>query len=815
MRRVLAVILSFMTLAAAGQDSARGAPISDKSSAGTGNTYAIIIGISGYKNLRSLQYADKDAEAFDHFLRSKAGGSVQADHIETFLNSSAVRANVGDAISDFVRKVKAGDRLYFFFAGHGDMEDLTQVENGLLLLYNSPNGNYFGMNDDVLEILELKRYLSPLTERGVEVCFIVDACHAGNLKGTLQGEVQTATALAASWGKEYKILSCQPSQLSYEGKEYGGGRGLFSLELEEGLRGLADRNNDGTVTLFELQQFLTDKVYSLSDERQIPMVIGDLSRPIATVDPADLAALKKQLAQNYPTLALTTTKGGSEPDSLDPIRRRLHRSFEENITARKLISPADTNAIADYRAFERLAPEHPMVKNMRRELAVALNENFNAIVDPLLKGQTSYSTRDTCHRVAVELDSCLHLLGEKHYMYTNIKARKLFMNAMALTWAINDNEYNIYLKPRVDSSIAFLEESERLEPNAAYTPQQLGKLYFYLDEFEKADRQFQLYIDLRPGDYYARYSLAFLYSKLRQYDKAEPYLEGLVRQYPQQEGPWVLLSDVYFLDNKRAQALACARQFAATDSLRYRGLYQVGFYYTRIRKVDSAAFYYAMARDTSNRALCNNIDNNIALGYMLTGNFDSAEFYFGKLLAADTTFAFSNFNLGTIEGLKGRYRRAGALFFRSLNYSANYLTGVIPNMEVYFNKKYDVLDSAAYVEFKNRSFEFNMQYISAVSILYCYLRDPQLFTMTDKIDLIFSFLKNYHEYDPWTYYHLACCKALQKDTAGALYNLRQSLTLGFGNYFLLTSDHDLALVRETAEFHALLRQFFPDKVKRR
>src|SRR5690606_35319308 len=102
----------------------------------------------------------------------------------------------GDAISILARKAKAGDRIYFFFAGHGDMEDLTQSENGLLLLYNSPNGNYFGMNDDVLEILDFKRYLSPLAQRGIEMIFIVDACHAGNLKGGVEGVNQTASALA-------------------------------------------------------------------------------------------------------------------------------------------------------------------------------------------------------------------------------------------------------------------------------------------------------------------------------------------------------------------------------------------------------------------------------------------------------------------------------------------------------------------------------------------------------------------------------------------------------------------------------------------
>jgi uncharacterized caspase-like protein len=284
-----------------------------------GNTYSIIIGISNYKNVSHLQYADKDAQAFENFLLSNAGGKIPQENIETFINEKAVRANVGDAISVLARKAKPGDRVYFFFAGHGDMEDLTDIENGLLLLYNSPNGNYFGMNDDVLEILDLKRYLSPLSQRGIEVFFIVDACHSGNLKGGVQGVEQTASALASAWGKEFKILSCQPNQLSLESKEWGGGRGLFSLELEEGLKGLADKNSDGRITLLELQQYITNNVSAISEGTQIPLVMGDLSKNIAMVNPYILAVLKKEKAENYPMIAIANSKGNAEEylDTLD------------------------------------------------------------------------------------------------------------------------------------------------------------------------------------------------------------------------------------------------------------------------------------------------------------------------------------------------------------------------------------------------------------------------------------------------------------------------------------------------------------------
>lgn len=46
---------------------------------GTGSTHAVVVGISNYQNsaIPDLQYADRDAEAFDAWLRSPAGGACR------------------------------------------------------------------------------------------------------------------------------------------------------------------------------------------------------------------------------------------------------------------------------------------------------------------------------------------------------------------------------------------------------------------------------------------------------------------------------------------------------------------------------------------------------------------------------------------------------------------------------------------------------------------------------------------------------------------------------------------------------------------
>jgi len=56
-------------------------------------TFAIILGISDYKFVRDLQYADKDAELFRDFLKSPAGGTLNDDNIFMLLNEQAMSTN--------------------------------------------------------------------------------------------------------------------------------------------------------------------------------------------------------------------------------------------------------------------------------------------------------------------------------------------------------------------------------------------------------------------------------------------------------------------------------------------------------------------------------------------------------------------------------------------------------------------------------------------------------------------------------------------------------------------------------------------------
>lgn len=90
------------------------------------------------------------------------------------------------------------------------------------------------------------------------------------------------------------------------------------------MKGLADRNNDGKVSFSELERYIKDNVETYSEEKQIPLIVGDLSKPFVNVNSSVLTALKIQKAKDRPALARVNPKGMEEKyiDSLKPDRQK-------------------------------------------------------------------------------------------------------------------------------------------------------------------------------------------------------------------------------------------------------------------------------------------------------------------------------------------------------------------------------------------------------------------------------------------------------------------------------------------------------------
>jgi uncharacterized caspase-like protein len=126
------------------QNQKGASPIANSQDQAAKNTYALVVGISDYQDpaIPDLRFADKDAEAFGSFLRSKAGGSLPESSINLLLNQNATTGKIIAALDGIISNAKRGDKAIIYFSGHGDVEKVTKFQRGYWLTWDSPAAVY-------------------------------------------------------------------------------------------------------------------------------------------------------------------------------------------------------------------------------------------------------------------------------------------------------------------------------------------------------------------------------------------------------------------------------------------------------------------------------------------------------------------------------------------------------------------------------------------------------------------------------------------------------------------------------------------------
>ena len=399
------------------------------------NQYALLIGISQYKEVTPLQFADRDAIAFAEFLKTQ---QVPADNIKLFLNEEATRFNIVDELYTTSQQLKKGDKFFFYFGGHGDLEAKIGYENSLLLLYNSFKKNYFQGNE-YLQLSELKTWFGALTQKGVEVVFIADACHSGGLIGGKEGNTKTQRALQESWEGITKILSSKADEFSLEGKQWGGGRGIFSYHLVNGLTGRADANKDQKVSLTELSNYLTTNVVREANPNiQTPVVMGNSKQFLSKVSKEGLAKLADYEKRNFPIITEVNLKGGGERDNLlisklDTTLVSTYKQFSKALKDKRLNTFDDSTnyALLHYRTLiARKIPDN-LVQLMKRNLGAALMERELVLLKPAREQGNGFVRRleKELNPAIANLNEAMKLFGENHYLYKFLQARSLVLEA--------------------------------------------------------------------------------------------------------------------------------------------------------------------------------------------------------------------------------------------------------------------------------------------------------------------------------------------------------------------------------------------------
>jgi hypothetical protein len=275
-------------VAAAGVPAAAEGQTPVSPSTPVGQRWAVVVGISRYqhggRDLPNLRYADRDAEAFYHFLLSPAGGNFPRSHVRFLENETATLAGLKDALFVFLQNAIEEDLVIIYFAGHGAPEP-GNPKNLYLLTYDSDPGRLPSTSFPMWDVeTALSRYI-----KAQRVVLIADACHSAGVSGdfatrdiTVQANPinQYLTQLARSGKGRAIFTASEAGEQSEESRNWGGGHGVFTYYLLEGLRGKADANGDGIVTLGEAIDYTDEHVRRDTKSKQHPDTSGNFDRSL-------------------------------------------------------------------------------------------------------------------------------------------------------------------------------------------------------------------------------------------------------------------------------------------------------------------------------------------------------------------------------------------------------------------------------------------------------------------------------------------------------------------------------------------------------
>ncbi len=227
-----------------------------------GTLYILAIGIDDYSaskaDVPSLNYAGADARSFEAEIRQRLG-SQHAKVESRLLVSGAggdrepVRANIAAALS-LLRQAGPNDTVAVFLAGHGDNEG----SDYFFIAADAAREGSKWRPDSVVSWTVL---LNSLAETAGRRLLFVDTCRSANaFNFRLIKDAADADVIAFSATNQQQDALELPKL----------GHGVFTYTLLEGLGGAADSNRDKVVRVFELANFLAERVVELTRGAQTP-----------------------------------------------------------------------------------------------------------------------------------------------------------------------------------------------------------------------------------------------------------------------------------------------------------------------------------------------------------------------------------------------------------------------------------------------------------------------------------------------------------------------------------------------------------------
>lgn len=211
--------------------------------------YVVSVGIADYPGTENdLRISDNDAKTIAKVFMSTKDASVKV-----LTNEDATQAALLSTVHTLFEDAQSEDAVILYFSGHGTLGALV-------------------CHDGLLTYQHIFKMLKGC--RASRKVIIADACYAGKMRSTSQK--------TSSYNNQNVMLflSSRTNETSQETKYKNS---LFTIFLERGLRGGADKNRDRQITAREIYDFVHDGVRKASSNKQHPVMWGKFNNNMTII----------------------------------------------------------------------------------------------------------------------------------------------------------------------------------------------------------------------------------------------------------------------------------------------------------------------------------------------------------------------------------------------------------------------------------------------------------------------------------------------------------------------------------------------------
>jgi len=642
----------------------------------TGTTYALITGISKYQandSYQNLQYADVDAKAFYNYIVSPAGAKVNAQNVDTLFNENASFMEFWRKFNRIKEKLQKDDVFYIYFSGHGDA---YMAEEAYLLAYDAPAGNdrnNYSTGVGLIDIHKLKVRIQQMTSNGVKVILITDACRTNELPGKNEGQSISYQQIFERKAGEIQLISCASNQVSFEGSQWGGGRGLFSWHLINGLKGLADvEPEDGEVTLTELYDYVKKNVNKASYDavskksRQTPQYCCNTAdgMVLSMVNPAEKERLTAQLKVGVSYTPDKADYAANKSVHLGSAMKEagledVYKLFLKALNEGRLIEKGGAHEILND-ILQQKATTSELASELKFTLSSKLMTDVTKVINTYLYAGTNNNnyTYDYFMTAAKKLELFQHLADSNYYTPLDVKVNLLFLEGHA-NWQTYNTNIMRYSLSKIDSAIA-------LKPQAAYLYNIKGLMEMALKQFVAGEKTFRKGIQLAPNWLYPYHNLGSCFSNQGKYDSALGYYKKAMQIDSNYQTTYGAVSVLYYSKGQFNTAIEWAQKGLKKDDRDPYLWAQLGYCYNNKKDWKNAFTSFHKARYYNPSLVV--VNEGLLRVHMYDYKFpDSVGYYVKEMVRPDSLNPMVYQTLGNIFAEFKEYQEAIKMFDVSLS----------------------------------------------------------------------------------------------------------------------------------------------------